>query len=252
MTVPGPPGYPMSTRGWISVDYDLRIWIPCPPVFPDGESRQSWARLFAGQWWAASKRKHGEREVTALAQTLEGIHEIGYRELPMHNGFIHLPDLRLAPLLVGIGVWAAVGERDAQLRALVHADDPGAMKPPIIEAFWPARIDVREGPGLKVLAYTREGERITGFLSYAWRSDEHGTAVRMFTASPDLGRVEQALPDMERLANAVTIISRSLPWAGETRRLPCPGTRSKARCASRYSRCRPGSSSTSAASPPLP
>jgi hypothetical protein len=207
MTVPG-PGYPMSTRGWISVEYDLRIWIPCPPAFPEGETPRSWARLFAEEWWAASKRRHGEREITALAQTLAGIREIGYRELPMHNGFIHLPDLRLAPLLVGIGVWAAVGERDAQLRALVHADDADAMKPPMIEEFRPARMDPRDGPGLKVLAYTRDGERITGFLSYAWRSDEHDTAVRMFTASSDLGRVQQALPDMERLANGVTIIAR--------------------------------------------
>jgi hypothetical protein len=211
MTVSGAPRYPMSTRGWISVDYDLRIWIPCPPVFPEGESRQSWARLFAAEWWAASKREHGEREVTALAQTLEGIHEIGYRELPMHNGFIHLPDLRLAPLLVGIGVWAATGDRDAQLRALARADDPAAMKPPIIEEFRPARMGPRDDPGLKALAYSRNGERITAFLSYAWRSDEHGTAVRMFTASPDLGRVQRVLPDMERLANGVTIIARSLP-----------------------------------------
>jgi hypothetical protein len=198
----------MSTRGWISVEYDQRIWIPCPPVFPDGENRRSWARLFAGEWWAASKRSHGEREVTALALTLEGIHEIGYRELPMHDGFIHLPALRLTPLLVGIGVWAASGERDAQLRALSHADDPGAMKPPVIEEFRPARTGPREGPGLKVLAYTRVGERITGFVSYAWRSEEHATAVRMFAASPDLGRLQGALPDMERLANGVTIIPR--------------------------------------------
>lgn len=211
MTIPRPPGHQMSTRGWISVEYDLRTWIPCPPVFPDGENRQSWARLFAEEWWMASKRKHGEREVTALARTLAQIHEIGYRELPMHDGFIHLPDLRLAPLLVGIGVWAASGEREAQLRALVHADDPDAMRPPLIEEFRPARMDAREQPGIKVLAYIRDGERITGFLSYAWRSEEHATAVRMFTASPDLGRVQRALPDMERLASGVTIIPRPYP-----------------------------------------
>lgn len=203
-----PPSYPMSTAGWISVEYDLRTWIPCPPAFAEGDDRESWAQGFAEEWLAASKRKHGGREVTALAQMLAQIHEIGYRELPMHNGFIHLPDLRLPPLLVGIGVWAATGDRDAQLRALAHTDDPDAMRPPVIEEFRPARLGTREEPGLKVLAYTRDGERITGFVSYVWRSEEHATAVRMFTGSPDLSRVQRVVPDMERLANGVTIIPR--------------------------------------------
>jgi hypothetical protein len=211
MTVPQPPGYQMSTRGWISVEYDLGIWIPCPPVFPDGDDPQSWARGFVEAWLAAAKRRHRGRDVTALAQILVEIREIGYRELPMHNGFIHLPDLRLTPLLVGIGVWEASGEREAQLRALVHADDPEAMRPPVIEEFRPARLDPRDQPGIKILAHTRKGERITEFRSYAWRSDEHATAVRVFTGSPDVERMQWALPDMERLANGVTIISRPAP-----------------------------------------
>ena len=104
-------------------------------------------------------------------------------------------------------MWAATGDRDAQLRALAHADDPDAMRPPLIEEFRPARWHAGE-PGLKALAYTRDGERITGFLSYVWRSEEHATAVRMFTGSPDLSRVQRVVPDMERLANGVTIIPR--------------------------------------------
>lgn len=201
----------MSRQGWISVTYNQRAWIPCPPVFPEREDRQSWALLFAQEWWARSEREHGDREVRALARTLAEIHQTAYAGLAMHDGFIHLPDLRLVPLLVGLGVWAADGPRDGQLRALARADDPVTARPPLVEEFHAARM----GPGLKVFSYARRGEMLMGFLSYAWRSEEHATAVRMFTACPDLGRIQRAIPDIEDLANGVTIIARS--YQGFTR-----------------------------------
>jgi hypothetical protein len=70
--------YPMSRRGWISVEYAQQIWIPCPPVFPDGSDRSSWASLYAEEWWYRSGRKHGKREITALAKTLAAIYEYAY------------------------------------------------------------------------------------------------------------------------------------------------------------------------------
>jgi hypothetical protein len=194
----------MSKRGWIRLEYDQRVWIPCPPVFPEGDDLQAWALLFAAEWWARSGRKHGQREVHALARTLAEIHQYGYAHLAMHNGLIHLPSLDVVPLLVGFGVWGAVGDANAQLRALGHADDPEAMQPPVVEEI-PA---ASAGPGIKVLAYTRRGEDIMGFVSYVWRSDEHETAVRMFTACPDLGRLQRAIQDMDQLATGVTIIPR--------------------------------------------
>ncbi|HEY3089287.1 MAG TPA: hypothetical protein VGJ59_14665 [Jatrophihabitantaceae bacterium] len=66
----------------------------------------------------------------------------------------------------------------------------------------------RLGPGLKVTAYTQTKKVITGHLNYAWRSEEHATAVRMFTGSPDLDRLQRALPDVEQLAHGVAIIGR--------------------------------------------
>jgi hypothetical protein len=196
--------YPMSSRGWISVDYLQQIWIPCPPVFPEGLDRDSWASLYAEEWWWNAGREHSEREVKSLARTLAGIHEYAYEHLAMHRGFIHLPDLRVVPLLVCFGVWEAVGERAAQLRALTYADNPEAIQPPLVDEFATERL----GSGLKTLSYTRQGETVTGHLNYAWRSEEHATALRMFTACPDLGRLQRALPDTERLARGVTIISR--------------------------------------------
>lgn len=197
------PGYPMSKRGWLSVQYAQNVWIPCPPVFPDGFDRDSWASLYAEQWWEWSGREHGDREVKLLARTLAEIHDYAYAHLDMHRGFIHLPDLGLVPLLVSFGIWEAVGDRTTQLRVLAHAEDPEAIQPPLVDEFGTEKL----GPGLKVLSYTRKDETVTGHLSYAWRSEEHATALRMFTGSPDLGRLQRAIPDIEQLARGAAIIS---------------------------------------------
>jgi hypothetical protein len=194
----------MSRRGGVSVDYDLGAWIPCPLVFPEGEDRKSWGLLFAQEWWARSGCEHGDLEVRALARTLEEIHLTAYSGRAMHDAFIHLPDPRLAPLVVGLGIWAADGERDAQLRALIRAEIPGTLQPPQVAEFRAARM----GTGLKALSFARHGEMVIGFLSYAWRSEEHATAVRVFTACPDLDRLRLATPDIEELANSMTIIPR--------------------------------------------
>jgi hypothetical protein len=199
------PGYAMSKRGWMSIQYAQNVWIPCPPVFPDGYDRNSWASLYAEQWWEMSGREHGDREVKLLAQTLADIHDYAYAHLEMHRGFIHLPDLSLVPLLVSFGIWEAVGDRTTQLRILTHADDPEAIQPPSVEEFATDRL----GPGLRVLAYTKNKEVITGHLNYAWRSEEYATALRMFTGSPDLGRLQRAIPDIEQLARGAAIIPRN-------------------------------------------
>jgi hypothetical protein len=192
----------MSTRGWLSVEYAQNIWIPCPPVFPDGFDRRSWANLYAEQWLDASGGKHGRHELKELSKTLSDIHEYAYSHLEMHRGFIHLPNLGLVPLLVSFGIWEAVGDRTTQLRTLVHADDTDAMEPPAVEEFGTQRL----GPGLKMLAYTRRGGTVTAHLGYAWRSEEYATAVRMFSGSPDLGRLQRAIPDIEQLAQGVTVV----------------------------------------------
>lgn len=179
-------------------------WIPCQPVFPDGFDRDSWATLYAEEWWSRSSRPHGKREITSLARTLTGIHSYAYGHMAMHIGFLHMPSIQLAPLLVSFGIWEAAGDRITQLRTLTHADDPTVMQPPTVEEFSTERL----GPGLKVLAYTRNKEVVTGYLNYAWRSEEYATALRMFTGSPDLGRLQHALADIEELARAVAWV----PW----------------------------------------
>ncbi|HUN36926.1 MAG TPA: hypothetical protein VMU95_33425 [Trebonia sp.] len=191
----------VSPRGRVSVAYAPWIWIPCPPDFHEGVDLSSWAAHHAHEWWANSGQEHGEPQVRLLATMLAEMHDYAYANLPMHQGVIHLPETGLAPLLVSFGFWAATGERTAQLRALVHADDPDAIRPPEVSEFATERL----GPGLKSLVYTRTDVTLSAHLCYAWRSEELGTAVRMFTACPDLGRLHRALPDIEQLARFVTI-----------------------------------------------
>lgn len=204
-----PGGYQLSQRGWIQVRYDQRTWIPCPLVFPEGEDRRSWSRLFAEEWWYRSGQQPVEQGIAALAWTLAQLHEQAYTALPMHEGFIHLPDLRQVPLVVGIGVWEAAGEAEEQLRALTHAGEAGQMRPPQVTQCHAKQL----GTGLRVLAHLLQGEQIMGVLSYAWRSQEYATAIRIFTASPDLGRLQRVSEDIERLADAITMIERPQPRA---------------------------------------
>jgi len=197
MPVPPQP-YQLSRRGWISVAYNQNIWIPCQQVFPKGSDRKSWATLYAEEWWSRTGRPHGKREITTMARMLSDIHAYAYANMAMHMGFLHLPALGLAPLLVSFGIWEAAGDRTEQLRVMTRADDPTVMQAPVVEEFDTDKL----GPGIKVVAYTRNKDVVTGYLNYAWRSEELATAVRMFTGSPDLGRLQQAMPDIEQLARA--------------------------------------------------
>jgi hypothetical protein len=199
-------GLPPSERGWVAVDYDRDVWIPCPREFPAGMTRESWSAEYARAWWDSVRGRASKREVAALAQSLAYIHQTAYATLPCHLGFIHLPNPRMTPLLVYYGVWQAMGERDRQLRLLTHADDPDGMGPPSVTPF---RAD-KLGDGLKVMYY-RRGENqstVIGCLSYAWRSEPLETDLRLVTYSADLGRLEAAVADIDGLAQVTSIIQR--------------------------------------------
>jgi hypothetical protein len=77
-----PPENLISQKGWVKVGFNTGIWIPCPPAFPAGMDRQSWAAEYARSWWQSSGKKHGKREVSLLARGLAAIHENAYGVLP--------------------------------------------------------------------------------------------------------------------------------------------------------------------------
>jgi hypothetical protein len=198
-----------SQQGWVEIDreYLLRlIWVPCPPFFDGGENARSWAAESATLWWQSSQASYGRKEVDTLADVFAAIHHDVYAAGHCHQALIHLPDPRMRPLPAQLGVWAMQGERDAALRALAHADDPAAIEPPIVSEFSTGRL----GTGLKVLHYRRgpDGEKVHGYLNYAWRSEKYQTDLRLFTFSDDLSRLERAMPDIDDLARATGIVPR--------------------------------------------
>lgn len=198
-----------SREGWLNIDQDLLLrltWVPCPPFFPDGQDRESWAAESAGLWWRMSESPYGKREIDDLAGLLSAIHQDVYAAGHCHQALIHLPDPRMLPLPVQLGIWAMDGDRDEQLRTLAHADEPTAVEPPIVEEFSTERL----GTGLKALHYRfgRDGSAVHGYLNYAWRSERYETDLRLFTFCWDLSRLQRALPDIDELARAIEIVPR--------------------------------------------
>ncbi|MGE5131754.1 MAG: hypothetical protein ACM32E_02470 [Gemmatimonadota bacterium] len=200
----------ISQQATITIDFLSLppIWLACPAAFPAGGDVQSWALESAQLWWENSGLDHQDEDVALLTGTLAGIHGILYAAdspLLFHYALLHLPE-RIAPLPVMFGVWPAAGDRDAQLKTLTGVGHPGLLRPAIAEEFRTERL----GSGIKVLAYTRagEGSGINGTISYAWRSEELQTALRIFAAAGDLGRLQRAFPDLDQLAHAVALVPR--------------------------------------------
>jgi hypothetical protein len=195
-----------SKKGWVSVDYDEAVWIPCPPVFAAGVDRESYAAGVAQIWWDASGIKHMPTDVARLTAMLSEIHKGIYGHIPCHLAFIHLPDPRLMPLVLYVGVWESDGDKDEKLRMLCHANDPEAVERPVAEEFTTERL----GTGLRVIRYRHlpDGALYAG-LGYAWRSEKYETDLLLNTSSEDLGRLQRAIPDIEDFAKATSIISQA-------------------------------------------
>ena len=200
--------------GWPEVDYDPATWIELPRIWceqtwPD---HRAWARDIAEGCWGDSGLVPGEHEVDNLALTLAMFVERERpEEMPNQDIFFHLPDPRLMPLQVYLDVWDVEGERDAMLRELTWADDPGAVEPPITEAFATEHL----GEGLRTLRYCPfdpgpdhppAPRALYATLSYAWRVDEHDTDVRLFSSCPDLARLIQIVDDVDSLARGIRIV----------------------------------------------
>jgi hypothetical protein len=199
-----------SKRGWPKIDYDKTIWIPCPSAFNEQMSREEWAHGFATLWWEASGFQLGKRElkrrIEGLEKALLVLQEGIYETQPCHTAVIYLPNVDVAPIPVMVAAWEAVGDADSQLRMLVHADEPEAVEPPLVEPFTADRL----GTGLKseYLQRSKLGPDLTGVVNYAWRLADLETDVRVFAATPDLGRLQAAMPDIDQLTNTISIEPR--------------------------------------------
>jgi hypothetical protein len=135
MREPAGLGSLTSKKGWAKVAYNKTIWIPMLAGLPAGYDREPWAREFAAVFWAMSGLPHGKSDETRLATALAYLHEHTYGHVPCHLAFIHLPDPRMLPLPVHLGIWESVNERNEHIRMLTNADDPQAIERPIVDEF---------------------------------------------------------------------------------------------------------------------
>jgi hypothetical protein len=202
--VPDPEIYALSSkRGWPKIAYDKSIWIPCPDTFNGRMTREEWAKTYAGLWWEMSGFKYGKRQVKGLEKALLELQRGIYATQPCHSVVIHLPNVDVMPLPVCVATWEALGDRDTQLRELVHADEPEAVEAPLVEPFTAEKL----GTGLKsqYLQRFQHGSDLTGVVNYAWRVEDMETDVRVFTACGDLGRLQAAMADIDTLTSTISV-----------------------------------------------
>jgi hypothetical protein len=77
------------------------------------------------------------------------------------------------------------------------------VEKPLVEPFTAEQL----GTGLKSQYLQRSPQvpDLTGVVNYAWRVDGLETDVRVFAATPDLGRLQAAMPDIDQLTNVISI-----------------------------------------------
>jgi hypothetical protein len=200
-----------TQSGWgrIAVRYDIEKWMSCPPAFPAGYDVQSWARTYAEAFSRRPGLSPTPDLIGALAARLVEIHDDAYGggRVVCHLCLIHQPDPMMSPLPLYMSAWDARGDRGETLRLLSHADNPAAIQPPYVAEFTARDL----GTGLKVRYYSRHPAResvLYAGLNYAWRAEDLATDLRVFVTTTDLGRLEQAMPDIDELMNVTTVVPR--------------------------------------------
>jgi hypothetical protein len=190
-----------SELGWVRIDFDTRLWIPCPHIFPDGYDLDSWATAMSTAWWEQSGLLYQDVVIGQLATMLRMVHP-GYERVRCHQIWIYLRDPGIPPHPVFLGIWKQAGDRDRRLRLLTGADDKsGARKPRVAEVT-----TEHLGTGLRVLRHqARDNRRLRALLSYAFRVEEHETDLQVFTSSSDLRELAVASDDIERLVQGITV-----------------------------------------------
>jgi hypothetical protein len=190
-----------SELGWVRVDFDTRLWLPCPHVFPDGYDLDSWATAMATAWWEQSGLRYQDDVIGKLATMLRMIHG-GYERVRCHQIWIYLRDPGIPPHPVFLGIWKQAGDRDQRLRLLTGADDKSSARKPQVAEVTTEHL----GTGLRVLRHrTRDKGQLLALLSYAFRVEEHETDLQVSTSSSDLRALTAANDDIERLVQGITV-----------------------------------------------
>ncbi|MFF1291897.1 MULTISPECIES: hypothetical protein [unclassified Streptomyces] len=187
------------------IDYDPSLWLEIPPRW-DEESWQdigAWASECAELLWQSYAQDPGESGIPFLAGTLRRCADAFAPERFDMRALLHITSPTSMPLPVFAAVHPAAGNREATLRALIQADDPDAVEPPVVEAYQTEDL----GEGLRALRYVRQDDapEVLAGLRYAWRNDDIEADTVLWTATDDIAQVIQAAKDIEKLTHKILI-----------------------------------------------
>jgi hypothetical protein len=191
---------------WIEVDYNVEKWLWMPTSWQDGPftDHREWARQYAEAVWALADVETGDQdEIDNLALTLTMLAEDVPARFPGQDAYLYLPDPRRMPLPLYVQAFPAEGDGGRRLGEIVRAGDTEAVEPPIVEAFTTELL----GDGVRSLRYFTEPDEGTlgCSVNYAWRVEEHGLDLRLWSVTGDLGRLAGALDDFDELARTVRV-----------------------------------------------
>ena len=209
----------------LDIEYDPNRWLELPPRWDTTEwpDISVWARHCAHLLWHADGREPGESGIHFLADTLRRFAETLAPEFFDTRVLLLMWEPTSMPLQLFTMVKPAQGPREETLRLLLGADDPDAVEPPVVEPFSTALL----GEGLRSFRYLRQEDapEVVAALRYAWREEEVGADVVLWTATDDTAQIIRAAPDIEELAHQVSVAVWDLEQAEEEWPDSTPGTR---------------------------
>lgn len=194
----------------IDIEYiDPYPWTVVPPrdgavgPFEEWDDIRSWCRDEAEDLWLDRELDPGPSGIDFVAGTLANCAESLSPPGTDHWLFLHRDHPMDMPLPVLAAIGPVSGARDDTLRALTLADDPHSIQPPAVRRFKSRNL----GEGLTVFRYLpqEDSPHLLACARYAWRVEEHGADVVMWTATENVVRVMEASRDVERLAHSLAI-----------------------------------------------
>ncbi|MFJ3231524.1 hypothetical protein [Streptomyces sp. NPDC086787] len=199
--------------GWVELEHEFSLdvqynpvcWLELPPRWETAEWQDigGWARDCAELFWRSHGQEPGESGVPFLADTLQRLADAFAPEAFDTRVVLRMWEPLTMPLPVVAAVKPAQGGREETLRALIRADDPEAVEPPVVETF---RAELL-GEGLRAFRYVQQDDasEVLAGLRYAWRDAEAGADVVLWTATDDTSQIIRAAKDIEELTHKVSV-----------------------------------------------
>lgn len=190
---------------------DLHPWTVIPPRSDEGNPFEAWldiaawCREEAEDLWEDRELDPGPNGVQFTADTFVQRAEAFSPPGSDHWLFLHRDQPTDLPLPVCAAIGPASGPREETLRNLTLADDPQAVEPPVVKRFHSEYL----GEGLTAFRYANaeNSPHLLACVRYAWRVEEFGADVVIWTATDDIARVLQAADDVQDLARSLAVFN---------------------------------------------